>query len=154
MMARRVEDERIPMETPIVPHFVLSQCDYWLEAGDLDKAQREADRLLALTVIAPDLQFVAYAHEAMARISLASGETAVATRQLAKAIRLVRGGRFPLPAVRIYATAANALVDRKHYVAAHALRDRGRKAIQSLANSLEPNDPLLPALKAAGTRRG
>ena len=136
------EADGVAMETPIVPHYILAQCDCCLESGDLNGALREAERLREWAVAAPDRQFLAFALEAMARVETARGEHAAATAHLAEAISLVRRGHFPLPARRIYAAAANVFVGRGRKCAALAWRIRGREVTCSLAKSFGDGRPV------------
>jgi tetratricopeptide (TPR) repeat protein len=136
------EADGVAMETPIVPHYILAQYDCCFESGDLNGALREAERLHEWAAAAPDRQFLAFALEALARVETARLKHSEAAAHLAKAIRLVRRGHFPLPARRIYAAAADASEERGRKLAARALRIRGREVTCSLANSLETDDPL------------
>ena len=108
--SRRIEIAGVPMESLIVPHYFLNCCDYWLEAGDLDQAQKAAARLHEITGAAPDRPFLALVAqrdgtESRWRGKFPSGQIAFVPRPS----QLSAHARLPLAAWRVYATAARLL---------------------------------------------
>jgi hypothetical protein len=149
-MERKIENDGVAMESTVIQHYYLSRCDYWFEAGDLYQAQREAARLQEITATAPDRQFLAFVHEARARIAMAGGDLRAAASYLCQAISIVRNARLPLPAWRIYATAAKFFEGRGDANRAAKFRRRSDEVVRSLVNSLDPGDPLRSAALFAG----
>jgi hypothetical protein len=141
-MERRIEVDGVAMESLIVPQYLLSRCEYWLEDGDMDQAQRAAARLQEVAVAAPDRPFLALSHLVMAKVAIAAGDSHAANVHLCHAISLVRDTQLPLAAWRVYATAANFCESRGESEKAAKYRGRSDQIVRSLANSLEPNDPL------------
>ena len=144
-MERKIENDGVAMESTVVQHYYLSRCDYWFEAGDLDRAQREAARLQEISATAPDRQFLAFSYEAMARIAMARNDSRAAASHLCQAISIVRNARLPLPAWRIHATAAKFFEGRGDANRAAKFRRRSDEVVRSLANSLDPSDSLRSA---------
>jgi DNA-binding winged helix-turn-helix (wHTH) protein/tetratricopeptide (TPR) repeat protein len=144
-MERRIEVDNVPMESLVIPQYLLNRCDYWFEAGDLDQAQKAATRLHEATATAPDRPFLALSYNLMARIAIATGDFRTAASHLSRAISIVRNRRLPLAAWRTYATAANLLEARDAAGRAAKFRRRSNLVVRSLANSLDPDDPLRSA---------
>jgi len=139
---RRIEIDGVPMESLIAPHYHLNRCDYWFEAGDMERARSEALRLYELTVTAPDRPFLAVSHGVMAKVAMVAGDAPTARSHLSKAISIVRGVKLPLAAWRIYATAADFYESAGDARKALKYRCRAGQIVRSLANSLGPDDPL------------
>jgi len=142
---RRIEIDGVAMESLVVPQYLLSRCDYWLAAGDLDQAQKAAARLHEVTAAAPDRPFLALSHDAMAKVAMAAGKPQEARTHLSEAISIVGNAKLPPAAWRIYATAANFHAGVGDTRKAVEYRCRSDQAVKSLANSLEPSDPLRSA---------
>jgi DNA-binding winged helix-turn-helix (wHTH) protein/tetratricopeptide (TPR) repeat protein len=141
-MERRVEVDGVPMESLVVPQYLLNRFDYWLEVGDLDQAQKAATRLHEVTAAAPDRPFAALSHNVMAKIAMATKNSQAARSHLFKAVAIVRDGNQPIAAWRVYAMAAyfhESFGDARRAV---KWRRRSDEVVRSLANSLEPSDPL------------
>ena len=129
------------MESLVIPHYLLNCCDYWLEAGDLDQAQKAAARLHEVTATAPDRPFLALSHNVMARIS--DGEREIPDRQIAFvpghldcpqcAGCLLRPGEY-MPQPRSFYESSG------EPERAAKFRRRSDQIVRSLTNSLEPND--------------
>jgi tetratricopeptide (TPR) repeat protein len=141
-MERRIEVDGVAMESLVVPQYFLNRCDYWLEAGDLDQAQKAAARLHEVTATAPDRPFLALSHSVMAKVAMAAGNARTARSHLSQAISIVRNARLPLAARRVYDTAANFYESVGDARKAAKFRCRSDRIVRSLANSLEPGDPL------------
>ncbi len=142
---RRIEVDGVPMESLVVPHYLLDRCDYWLAAGDLDQAQQSATRLHDVAAAAPDRPFLALSHVASARIALAAGNPQAAGSHLEEAIAIVRDAVLPLAAWRVYAAAGDFFEGRGDPDKAAKWRDRSNEVVRSLADSLQPGDPLRSA---------
>ncbi|MCI4680784.1 AAA family ATPase [Rhodoblastus acidophilus] len=145
VLERKIEFDGVAMESTVIQHYFLSRCDYWFESGNMEQAQKEAARLQEITATAPDRQFLSYAHEAMARIAMVRGDSRAAASHLRQAISIVRNARLPLAAWRIYATAARFFESHGDAGRAARFRKRSEEIVNSLANSLEPDDPLRSA---------
>lgn len=139
---RRIEVEGVAMESLIVPQYLLCRCDYWLEAGDLEQARNEALRLRDFTTTAPDRPFLALSHNVMAKVAIAAGKPQEARTHLSQAISIVRNAKLPLAACKIFAAAANYHEGVGDAHQAARCRCRSDRIVRSLANSLEPSDPL------------
>ena len=81
-MERRVEVDGVPMESLVVPQYLLNRFDYWFEVGDLNQAQEAATRLHEVTATAPDRPFVALSHNAMAKVAMATKNSQAARSHL------------------------------------------------------------------------
>jgi DNA-binding winged helix-turn-helix (wHTH) protein/tetratricopeptide (TPR) repeat protein len=154
-MERRIEIDGIAMESLVVPRYLLNRCDYWLQAGDLDEAQKAAARLREATAAAPDRPFLALSHAVRAEIAIAAGRPQEARVHLAQAISIVRNARLPLAAWRVYGVAANYHEAAGDGEMAAKYRSRSDRVVRSLADSLEPSDPLRSVMffARAGVRR-
>jgi DNA-binding winged helix-turn-helix (wHTH) protein/tetratricopeptide (TPR) repeat protein len=141
-MERRVEVDGVPMESLVVPQYLLNRFEYWFEVGDLDQAQEAATRLHEVTAAAPDRPFVALSHNVMAKVAMATKNSQAARSHIFKAVAIVRDGNLPIAAWRVYAMAAyfhESFGDARRAV---KWRRRSDEVVRSLANSLEPGDPL------------
>ncbi len=141
---RRMEDG-VPMESLVVPHYLLARCNHWLASRDLDRAQGAATRLNEVSAAAPDRPFLALSHDACARIAMAAANSHAAGSHLEQAISIVRDARLPLAAWRAYATAADFFESAGDARRAAKWRERSNDVVKALANSLEPGDPLRSA---------
>jgi tetratricopeptide (TPR) repeat protein len=141
-MERRIEIEGVAMESLVVPRYFLNRCDYWLQAGDLDRARNEALRLHEFTATAPDRPFLAFSHSVMAQVAMAARNSQEARFHLSQAISIVRNARLPLAAWRVWATAASFYEGAGDAEKAAKCRCRSDQIVRSLADSLEPSDPL------------
>jgi DNA-binding winged helix-turn-helix (wHTH) protein/tetratricopeptide (TPR) repeat protein len=150
---QRIEIAGVPMESLIVPHYLLNCCDYWLEAGDLDQAQKAAARLHEVTGAAPDRPFLALSHNVMARAAMEAGTSQSVRSHLSRAIAIARTARLPLAAWRVYATTARFYENSGEPEKAAKYRCRSDQIVRSLTNSLEPNDPLRSVEFLAGVGR-
>jgi DNA-binding winged helix-turn-helix (wHTH) protein/tetratricopeptide (TPR) repeat protein len=144
-MERRMEIDRVPMESLVVPHYLLTCCDYWIAVGDLERAQSSASRFHEVTSAAPDRPFLALCHELMARIAMLSKDTRAARDHLAAAISIVRHARLPQAAWRVYRSAAVLCEDHGDEQGAVRWKARSIRVIASLAESLNPGDALRSA---------
>ncbi|WGR69718.1 MULTISPECIES: AAA family ATPase [unclassified Bradyrhizobium] len=144
-LERRMEVDHVPMESLVIPQYLLTCCDYWIAIGDLDRAQSWASQLHAVTSAAPDRPFLVLSHDAMARIALLKHDTQTARDHLSAAISIVRRGRLPNAAWRAYRTSAVLYESLGHAQKAAKWQDRAGRVIASLAQSLDPGDPLLSA---------
>lgn len=139
---RRTEADGVPLDSLIVPQHLLNRCDCWLAAGDLDQAQITATRLHEVTAGAPDRPFLALSNCVRARIAIATGASQAARSQLFEAASIVRNARLPLAAWRVYAAAADLYEKLGDAARAVKWRHRSHQIVRSLANSLQPGDPL------------
>jgi DNA-binding winged helix-turn-helix (wHTH) protein/tetratricopeptide (TPR) repeat protein len=154
-MERRMEVDRVPMESLVIPHYLLTCCDYWIAIGDLDRAQSSASQFHEVTSAAPDRPFLALCYEAMARIAVLKHDAQLAGGHLSAAMSIVRRARFPHAAWRVYRTTAVVYESLGQAQRAAKWRDRSSQVIASLAETLDPGDPLRSAsFFAAGRDTG
>ena len=137
--------EGIVIESPVRPHYLLARCEERLASFDLEAARMLAEELQREATPAPDRQFLAFAHEVLAKISRLEGDPGAAARHLARGLRLVRGGGLPLPARKLYAATAQHFEALGRRASMTALQRRARTVISTLADSLNADDPLLRA---------
>lgn len=161
---RRTEADGVPLDSLIVPQHLMNRCAYWLAAGDLGQAQTTASRLHEVTMSAPDRPFLALSLSTKAKIAVLTGNIQAARSQLFEAISIVRHARLPLAARHVYATVADLYENLGDAARAIKWRCRSQRTVESLANSLQPGDPLRsvaffsgagngrPAIKAARMR--
>ena len=95
----------------------------------------------------------------MAKVAMAAGNSHAANAHLCQAISLVRDAQLPLAAWRVYAAAANFCESRGESENAAKYQGRSDQIVRSLANSLEPNDPLrsvafLASAEISGSHNG
>jgi DNA-binding winged helix-turn-helix (wHTH) protein/tetratricopeptide (TPR) repeat protein len=134
-----------PMESLVVPQYLLNCCDYWIATGDLDRAQEAASRFHEVTNAAPDRPFLALSHDAMARIAQLKGDVATARHHLSKAVSIVRRARLPYAAWRIYASVAESYARAGQPRKAGNWQGHANSVVRSLASSLGSDDPLRAA---------
>ena len=161
---RRTEADGVPLDLLIVPQHLMNCCAYWLAVGDLGQAQTTASRLHEVTMSAPDRPFLALSLSTKAKIAVLTGNPQAARSQLAEAISIVRHARLPLAARHVYATVADLYENLGDAARAIKWRCRSQQVVESLANSLQPGDPLRsvaffsgagngrPTIKATGMR--
>jgi DNA-binding winged helix-turn-helix (wHTH) protein/tetratricopeptide (TPR) repeat protein len=147
---QRIEIGGVPMESLILPHHLLNCCEYWLEVGNLEQAQKAAVRLHELTAAAPDRPFLALSYNVMARAAMATGNSQAARSHLSRAMGIVRTAWFPLAAWRVHATAASFYESCGKPEKAAKYRCRLDQIVGSVINSLEPIDPLRSVAFLAG----
>jgi tetratricopeptide (TPR) repeat protein len=144
-MERRMEVDRVPMESLVIPHYLLTCCDYSIVIGDLDRAQSSASQFHEVTSAAPDRPFLALCYEAMARIAIRKQDAQLAGVHLAAAISILRHARLPHAAWRVYRTTAVLYESLGQAQRAAKWQDRSSQVIASLAETLDPGDPLRSA---------
>lgn len=144
-MERRMEVDRLPMESLVIPQYLLTCCDYWIALGDLDRAQSSASQFQEVTRAAPDRPFLALCHEVMARIAMLKQDAQLAGRHLSTAISIVHHARLPHASWRVYRTASVLYASLGHAQRAAKWRVRSWQVIASLAETLDPGDPLRSA---------
>ena len=161
---RRTEADEVPLDSLIVPQHLMNRCAYWLAVGDLGQAQTTASRLHEVTMSAPDRPFLALSLSTKAKIAVLTGNPQAARSQLLEAISIVRHARLPLAARHVYATVADLYENLGDAARAIKWRCRSQQVVESLANSLQPGDPLRavaffsgagngrPTIKAVGMR--
>jgi DNA-binding winged helix-turn-helix (wHTH) protein/tetratricopeptide (TPR) repeat protein len=132
----------IPMESLVVPQWLLSCCEYWLAIGDLARAQEVAGQLRAVTAAAPDRPFLAIAHSLMARIAIAAGVPDEARPHLAAALAIVRNATLPLATRRVYAAAADLHDSRGEAAKADRYRRGAAQIMKVLTACIHQDGPL------------
>ncbi len=125
---------RMPLQVDLV-----SAC---LAAGDVSQARIEAGRLLDLTQQTEEHTWRALAWEASARVALEEVDGERAERDVARAIEEMEGFEVPLAAWRVHATAAVMYGRTGHREQERLHREVSRRALQSLADSLETRPEL------------
>ena len=151
---RRTEADGVPLDSLIVPQHLMNRCAYWLAVGDLGQAQTTASRLHEVTMSAPDRPFLALSLSTKAKIAVLTGNPQAARSQLFEAISIVRHARLPLAARHVYATLADLYENLGDAARAFKWRCRSQQIVESLANSLQPGDPLRSVAFFSGTGNG
>ncbi|MGY4481395.1 hypothetical protein ACVWWR_000586 [Bradyrhizobium sp. LM3.2] len=98
-----------------------------------------------MTSAAPDRPFLALCHEVMARIAILKQDVQLAGEHLSTAISIVRHARLPHATWRVYRTTAALYAGLGQTQRAAKWRDRSGQVIGSLAETLDPGDPLRSA---------
>ncbi|MBO0734148.1 MAG: AAA family ATPase [Methylocapsa sp.] len=147
-MQRRVEADGIGMDSTIYPHFQSNLCQYWLEIGDLARAQEEAARLYEISVVPPERTYLALTHRLLAKIAMAAKKFDEARAHVLRAVAIVEQADLPLAAWRVYATAASLHEDAGEPAQAAALRHLSRQIIDRLCESLGEDKHLREKLLA------
>jgi tetratricopeptide (TPR) repeat protein len=146
---RRMEIDGVAMESLVMPQYLLSRCEYWFAAGDMNRAREVALALHAATAIAPDRPFLAIAHGLLARIAMAAGDVEEARAQLSRALSIVRHAELPLASRRVYAVAAQLYESCGEPDNASSYRLRSEQILKSLTDSLRRHDLLRSAMPLA-----
>ncbi|HTV33317.1 MAG TPA: AAA family ATPase [Methylocella sp.] len=144
---RRI-DTGIDMDCTIRPQFHYNLFGYWLEVGDLDRAQDQAIRLFEITVQPPERTYLALSHESLAKIALAEGDPEKARTQVSQAVEIVDNFTLPLAAWRVYATASAIHEFAGDTKKAAMFKVKSEKTIKRLENSLEEDCSLRSTLVA------
>jgi DNA-binding winged helix-turn-helix (wHTH) protein len=147
-MQRRVEADGIGMDCTIYPHFHSNFCQYWLEIGDLARAQEEAARLYEISVLPPERTFLALSHRLLAKIATAGKKFDEARVHVSRAVAIVEQSDLPLAAWRVYATAASLHEAAGEPAQAAAFRRLSRQVIDRLSESIGEDEPLRRKLLA------
>jgi ATP/maltotriose-dependent transcriptional regulator MalT len=148
---RRMEVDGVPIESLVMPQYLLNCCEYWIAAGDLDQAKAAAGRFHEVASAAPDRPFLALCQEVMARIALLGGDAEIARQHLSEAVSTVRHAGLPYAAWRVYASLAEFYASRGEARKAANWRRHLNTVVNSLACSLGPDDPLRSLSFFAGT---
>ena len=121
----------------------------WLQSGKLENARPEAARLIesALQTADPNLQTLAW--ETAAQVAIAESNWNDAAQFIDRALALLNRTETPTSAWRVHATASDLLQKTGQRESAAAHHARARAHIVTLAESLEPDDPLRRALLSA-----
>lgn len=147
---RRMALEQVPMESLVLPQYLLSLCDYFIATGDLEQAHNTAARLHEATCAAPDRSFLALAHWTLARIASSTGDTKAARHHLARAHAILRRAPLPLAAWRVYRATGDLHASLGESAKVDRWRQRAQAVIFALSASLAPDDPLRSAPLLAG----
>ncbi|CCE10327.1 conserved hypothetical protein [Bradyrhizobium sp. STM 3843] len=142
---QRLEVDGVPMETSVFPPYLLNRCNYFIATEDMEQAHSAALRFHEFVTAAPDLPFLALSYEVMARLAMRQGDTPSARRHLREAVSVLRRARLPHAAGRVYGSAAAFYESLGEIGRAAKWRQRARREISLLANSLPPEDPLRSA---------
>ena len=141
-IAHRIEVDGVPIESAVIPHYLLNRFEYGLALDDVDQARRSLAELFAFTQAAPDRPFLALAHRAAARVAMQTHDVAAARHHLGQAVWLLRSRGAPFAAWRVYESAAELCEAAGQREKAEKWRSRSHKAVSVLKDSLEPSDPL------------
>jgi DNA-binding winged helix-turn-helix (wHTH) protein len=125
---------RLPMGAGLV--------EAWLARRDAVQAQREAERLLELSLATADAHWQALAWETNARVALANLDRSRARHCIAKALSRVQGVEVPMVAWRVHATTARIEKEAGNELLARSHGELSRATILKLADSLPTRDPL------------
>jgi DNA-binding winged helix-turn-helix (wHTH) protein len=141
-IAHRIEVDGVPIESAVIPHYLLNRFECGLATDDLDQARRSLAELFTFTQAAPDRPFLALAHRAAARLAMRTQDVAAARHHLGHAVSLLRSRTAPFAAWRVYASVADHCEAAGQHGKAETWRSRSRDAVSVLKDSLEPADPL------------
>ena len=128
---------------------VAGLVEAWLAKRDGARAQREADRLLEISLGTAELTWQALAWEANARVALANFDRSRARNCIARAISTMQGFEVPLAAWRVHATAAQIEQESGNQPLARSHGELSRATLRQLADSLPVQDPLRVIFLAA-----
>jgi len=120
--------------------------EYWLVTNGLREARTQAERLVATTAMAPDRNYLALAHRLLARIAMAGKNREEARAQVDRAISMLANAELPLTARKVYRTAAAFHDSVGETAMAAGYRDRAARIAQTIAATLDPDDPLRVSL--------
>jgi tetratricopeptide (TPR) repeat protein len=120
----------------------------WLAAGDLEKAEMEADQCLKATLVTADPWFRAMAWSWEARVALAKDDFIRAQQCIDQALASPTGFEPQASAWRVHHTAAAVYTRTGDTRRTERHRLRMVEIQQELADSLEPGDPLRASLLA------
>jgi DNA-binding winged helix-turn-helix (wHTH) protein/tetratricopeptide (TPR) repeat protein len=121
----------------------------WLESGDINRAKVETEALFEATNSCGNVVMRALAWDASARVAMAGGDDQLADESLSNALALLKNGRAPIAAWRIYVTAANLARRKREPVAAEKYRETAYKIIAFLGGSFQAGHPLKDTLLRA-----
>jgi len=125
--------------------------EVWLAKGDIERAQREAEEFLKVSLKTRERAHQALAWEANARIALISGDRDKAVECVGEALRIVERWEIPVAAWRVYATAAKAATTPE---SARKQWKLSADAITQLADSLPRSESLREIFLSAPPIRG
>jgi hypothetical protein len=128
---------------------VAGLVEAWLVKRDGARAQREAERLLDISLGTAEPTWQGLAWEANARVALANFDRSRARNCIARALSTVQGSEVPLAAWRVHATAAQIEQESGNQPLARSHGELSRATIRQLANSLPVQDPLRAIFLAA-----
>jgi tetratricopeptide (TPR) repeat protein len=147
-MQRRIEADGIGVDWTIYPNFYCTFCQYWLETGDLARAQEAAERLYEIAALPPERTYLALSHRLLAKIAMAGEKLEEARAHVLRAISIVEQAYLPIAAWRVYATAAGLFEAAGEKAQAAKARRLSREVIDRLCESLGQDEPLRATLLA------
>jgi predicted ATPase len=125
---------RMPLE------FALTEL--WLAKGELDQAQRQAERFLKIALATAEHTWQALAWEVNARVAMGALDQTRAQDSIAKALSAMEGFEVPLAAWRVHATAFELCQNSGDRDLAERHLALSRESVIKLANSLPTEEPL------------
>jgi tetratricopeptide (TPR) repeat protein len=123
--------------------------ELWLAKGDLGQARAEAELFLKATLATAERTWQALAWEANARVAMAQLDIERAEDCITKALSTMEGFEVPLAGWRVHATSAELCRASDNSESAVYRRQLSRTTILTLADSLEPKDPLCETFLSA-----
>ncbi len=141
-IARKLDAERVLMDWIWAMPLHQSLSDYWLQQGEYERAQREAQDVIEMASQPGEVTYLAQAWCTQAEVALAQQQWPEAERKLARALELVATTDAPLAAWRVYATAAQLAQQRGDPSQADAYCTQSAAIVQQLADSLADAEAL------------
>lgn len=135
-MIRKLDTERVLMDWIWLMPLRQSLSDYWLQRGEYERAQREAQCVCEMASQPGEVTYLAQAWCTQAEAALARKQWPEAERTLAEALALVVNTEVPLAAWRVYAAAARLAQQRGDQGQADAYCTQSAAVIERLADSL------------------
>jgi tetratricopeptide (TPR) repeat protein len=120
----------------------LGLSDAWLAAGNVRKAQKEADRSLDMASSTSEPNLLALASEVQARVAMAAKDWKRAEHHIESALASVAKFDIPTTGWRVHATRADLARCVKDHAAAEQHRARAEAIVASLAESFDRDEPL------------
>ena len=131
----------------------LGLSNVWLAAGSLGRARSDADRFLtsALSTDEPNLHALGW--DVRTRVSIAENDWKGAEADIERGLAVLERFDIPTVAWRLHATRSELYRRLRNDEAAEAQRAQAERVILTLANSLEPDEPLRHSFLGAGPVR-
>jgi tetratricopeptide (TPR) repeat protein len=138
--------ERVLMDwiLRILLHYGLSH--YWLSQNQPVRAKEEAERLCEIARKPGERTYLALGYQALAEIAIQTQNWKEAEIEISRALAALDSAEAPLAEWRVCATAAQIAEHLRQHSKAAGYWRRSADVLNSLADSLDENDPLRESL--------
>ncbi len=137
----KIEVEGVCMDTSFYPQYYFNLCEYWIEVGNLLRAQEQAETLKSHVAQTGERTYLALSHRALAQVAWLQGRLEDAGVEFDQAIGIVEASETALAGWRVHSSAAEFYAGVGDSEKAAASEARCRELIAALAAMFDEDDP-------------